>query len=60
MAIAMALVAAAFSVLRGRRYVHDDDHAEVSKVHPEHEHVGDAALTAAGVPGELAVEDDRI
>jgi MFS family permease len=58
MAIAMALVAAAFSVLRGRRYVHDD-HVAVATLHPEHEHVGDAALTAAGIPGELAVEDDR-
>ncbi len=55
MAIAMSLLAAVFSMLRGRRFVHDD----VNEVHPEHEHVGDPALVASGIPGELAVEDDR-
>ena len=58
MAIAMSLLAAVFSMMRGRRFVHDEDAVEA--LHPEHEHIGDAALVAGGIPGELAVEDDRI
>jgi hypothetical protein len=57
MAIAMSLIAAVFSALRGKRFVHDED--DVQNVHPDHEHFGDAALAAGGVPGELAMEDDR-
>mgnify|MGYP001557311167 CR=1 FL=1 len=57
MAIAMSLIAAVFSMLRGRRFVHDDD---VEQLHPEHEHIGDAALASSSVPGELAMEDDRV
>jgi MFS family permease len=56
MAIAMSLVAAVFSSLRGPRFVHDDD---VQHAHPEHRHIGDAALAAGAVPGEMALEDDR-
>ena len=55
MAIAMSLVASVFSVLRGKRFVHDD----VQHAHPEHSHAGDAALVSGAVPGELALEDDR-
>lgn len=55
MAIAISLIASVFSVLRGKRFVHDD----VEQAHPEHSHVGDAALVSSAVPGELALEDDR-
>jgi MFS family permease len=56
MAIAMSLVAAVFSALRGPRFVHDDD---LQHAHPEHRHIGDAALATGAVPGEMALEDDR-
>jgi MFS family permease len=55
-AIALSIVGAVFSLLRGKRYVHDDD---VEVVHPEHEHRGDASLVSGAVPGELAMQDDR-
>jgi MFS family permease len=55
-AIVMSIIGAVFSLLRGKRYVHNDD---VEAVHPEHEHRGDAALVAGAVPGELAMQDDR-
>jgi hypothetical protein len=55
-AIGLSIVGAIFSLLRGKRYVHDDD---VEVVHPEHEHRGDAALVSGAVPGELAMQDDR-
>lgn len=55
MAIAMSLIASVFSVLRGKRFVHDD----VQPSHPEHSHAGDAALVSSSVPGELALEEDR-
>jgi MFS family permease len=57
-ATAMALVAAVFSMLRGKRYVHEEL-SEVQFMHPEHEHAGDAALTTGAVFGEMAMEDDR-
>ena len=57
MAIAMSLIAAVFSALRGKRFVHDEEAVQI--VHADHEHFGDAALAAGGVPGELALEDDR-
>jgi MFS family permease len=56
MATAMSVIAAVFSLLRGRRYVHDDD---VQTIHSTHDHRGDAALVSGAVPGELAMEDDR-
>jgi MFS family permease len=56
MAIAMSLVAAVFSMLRGRRFVHDE---HVAHAHPARDHMTDAAFTSSGVPGELAMEDDR-
>jgi MFS family permease len=56
MAIAMSLVAAVFSLLRGRRFVHDE---HVAHPHPARDHITDAAFTSSGVPGELAMEDDR-
>jgi MFS family permease len=59
MAIAMSLIAAVFSVLRGKRFVHAEPD-DVQIMHPEHEHIGDVALAAGGIPGELALEDDRI
>ena len=55
-AIALSIIGAVLSLLRGRRYIHGDD---VEVVHPEHEHRGDAALVAGAVPGELAMQDDR-
>jgi MFS family permease len=55
-AIVMSIICAVFSLLRGKRYVHNDD---VEVVHPEHEHRGDAALVSGAVPGELAMQDDR-
>ena len=56
MAIAMSLVAAIFSALRGRRFVHRDD---VPPAHHVHEHIGDVAFAGGAVPGEPALEDDR-
>jgi MFS family permease len=58
MAIAMSVLAAVFSLLRGRRFVHDEGD-DVAVAHPEHEHIGDVALVSGGVAGELALEDDR-
>jgi MFS family permease len=55
-AIALSIIGAVLSLLRGRRYIHGDD---VEVVHPEHEHRGDAALVSGAVPGELALQDDR-
>ncbi len=40
-AIALSIVGAICSLLRGKRYVHNDD---VEVTHPDHEHRGDAAL----------------
>ena len=60
MAIALSVVGALFSALRGRRYVHaDDDAHDPHEAHRQHEHLGAAALTSGAVPGELALEDDR-
>lgn len=56
MAIAMSLLAAVFSALRGRRFVHDDD---VPAAHHVHEHIGDVAFAGGAIPGEPALEDDR-
>jgi MFS family permease len=55
-AIALSIVGAICSLLRGKRYVHNDD---VEVTHPDHEHRGDAALVSGAVPGELALQDDR-
>ena len=57
MAIAMSLLAAVFSVLRGRRFVHDD---EPGHPHPAREHATEAAFVSGSLPGELALEDDRV
>jgi MFS family permease len=57
-ATAMALVAAVISMLRGKRYVHEEL-SDVQFMHPEHEHMGDPALASGAVFGELALEDDR-
>ncbi len=56
MAIAMSAIAALFSALRGRRFIHDDD---VPPAHHVHEHIGDVAFAGGAVPGEPALEDDR-
>lgn len=56
LAIAMSLIAALFSALRGRRFVHDDD---VPPAHHVHEHIGDVAVAGGAVPGEPALGDDR-
>lgn len=56
MAIAMSAVAALFSALRGRRFIHDED---VPPAHHVHEHIGDVAFAGGAVPGEPALEDDR-
>lgn len=56
MATAMALIAAIFSALRGRRFVHVD---EIPPAHHVHEHIGDVAFAGGAVPGEPALEDDR-
>jgi MFS family permease len=65
MAIALSVVGALFSALRGRRYVHaevevpDRHHAHPQHdAHRRHEHLGEAALTSGAVPGELALEDE--
>ena len=55
-AIALSIVGAIFSMLRGKRYIHGDD---VEITHPDHEHRGDAAIVSGAVPGELALQDDR-
>jgi MFS family permease len=55
-AIALSIIGAIFSMLRGQRYVHTDD---VEVVHPDHEHRGDPAIVSGAVPGELALQDDR-
>jgi MFS family permease len=59
MAIAMSLIAAVFSMLRGRRFVHDEEVPEVREVPDVREHLTEAAFSSSGVPGELALEDDR-
>lgn len=51
-AITMSLVAAVFSALRGKRFVHQE--------HSLGEHAGDAAVTAGAVPGEPAVEGEVV
>ena len=56
MAIAMSVVAAIFSALRGRRFVYDDDAQNVPHLS---EHIGDVAFAGGAVPGEPALEDDR-
>ncbi|OIQ83580.1 multidrug resistance protein Stp [mine drainage metagenome] len=56
MAIAMSLIAAVFSALRGRRFVHVDELPDARHVH---EHIGDVAFAGGAVPGEPAIEDDR-
>ena len=52
MAIAMSVIAAVFSALRGRRYVHEEKTVQ--------EHVGDLSSTAGAVPGELAIENEIV
>jgi hypothetical protein len=60
MAIALSLVGALFSALRGRRYVHAEvDVPDWHQANRQHEHLGDAALTSGAVPGELALEDEH-
>jgi MFS family permease len=56
LAIAMSFIAAVFSALRGRRFVHEED---LPPTHHVHHHVGDAAFAGGAVPGEPAMEDDR-
>lgn len=56
MAIAMSFIAAIFSALRGRRFVHDED---LPPAHHVHEHIGDVAIAGGAVPGEPALEDER-
>lgn len=56
MAIGLSLIAAVFSAVRGRRFVHVD---ELPAAHHVHEHVIDLAVAGGAVPGEPAIEDDR-
>jgi hypothetical protein len=51
-AIVMSLVGATASALRGKRFVRDDQ--------PLVEHLGDAAGTSSGVPGEIALETEVV
>ena len=52
LAIAMSLVGALFSALRGTRYIHEE--------HTMHEHVGDMTLSGGAVPGEPAMESQVV
>ena len=52
LAIAMSLVGALFSALRGTRYIHEE--------HTMHEHVGDMTLSGGAVPGEPAFESEVV
>jgi MFS family permease len=49
-AIAMSIVGAVASALRGKRYVREDQSLL--------EHLGDAAATSSAVPGEIALESE--
>jgi MFS family permease len=51
-AIVMSIIGALASALRGKRYVRDDQ--------PLLEHLGDAASTSSGVPGEIALETEVV
>jgi MFS family permease len=53
LAIAMSVVGALFSALRGTRYVHQE-HTTM------HEHVGDMTLSGGAVPGEPAMESEIV
>jgi MFS family permease len=52
LAIAMSLIAALFSALRGTRYVHQE--------HTMQEHVADMTLSGGAVPGEPAMESEIV
>ena len=51
-AVAMSVVGALASALRGKRYVHEDQSML--------EHLGDAAATSSAVPGEIALESEVV
>ncbi|MGD0691135.1 MAG: MFS transporter [Acidimicrobiales bacterium] len=51
-AIVMSIIGALASALRGKRYVHEDQSMR--------EHLGDAAATSSGVPGEIALESEVV
>ena len=51
-AVAMSVVGALASALRGTRYVHEDQSML--------EHLGDAAATSSAVPGEIALESEVV
>jgi MFS family permease len=51
-AVAMSVVGALASALRGERYVHEDQSML--------EHLGDAAATSSAVPGEIALESEVV
>lgn len=50
LAIAMSVIGALFSSLRGSRCVHEE--------HTMHKHIRDMTLSDGAVPGELAIESD--
>ena len=51
-AVAMSVVGALASALRGQRFVHEDQSLL--------EHLGDAAATSSAVPGEIALESEVV
>ena len=51
-AVAMSVVGALASALRGQRYVHEDQSIL--------DHLGDAAATSSAVPGEIALESEVV
>ena len=51
-AIAMSIIGAVASALRGKRYVRDDQSMG--------RHVGDVASTSSAVPGEMALESEVV
>lgn len=52
LAIAMSVIGALFSALRGNRYIHEE--------HTMNEHVGDMTLSGGAVPGEPAMESEVV
>lgn len=52
LAIALSIIGALFSALRGTRYIHEE--------HTMHEHVGDMTLSGGAVPGEPAIESQVV
>lgn len=56
MAFAMSIIAAVFSVFRGKRFIHDEG---LPIAHHRHDHLPDMASAGGAIVGEPALDDER-